>query len=626
MLLLPLPCGLLISNASAQPANDPVARLLPDQEFVMLIPADSTIDQLPVLKEMPNSDTVAQLVTGLFRESYMREAVKFYYLAQQLLVQKGDLKQFEPAYLLLSQNQGGFPRFGFYLLRGDSILDKSSAPFIELVKNNAGPEDHLGSMTQIYPHEMGHIIYHLLAKDTDTLIPAAVDIHYSTQTTDYQTAFNEGFAMHFENMARISEPDNDRRLSILTDFEEKKDFIRHKVDAYERDFSWPARMGLYRLGMLAWYQTYEDIKRFEWVSNNKIKYQNTSKIFPDPEKTLQYRNSGIQYESVLKVPQRSFATEGVIASFFSALMQSDALHYPVDSSMYAQYFGSGPSNTTIDPVVNQYMKIFYIINHHLDFTLTEKSQFLDFVAAYVDHFPDERDIILSIFKNACGYDYPIDPGKELWIMNKTHSHGILVMEQFGGITLPLYTFNLNAATEADLLTFPGIRNQDARLLVDHIRTSGPLPDYEALKTVPGIRPETVQILSDSKFDPELFKKTYDEGPPLSISSFINAGLIQFAKLSGIYGLVCIVLVIPIYFFRREDIKPLRILGIVLRYSLLLFVSVVAVVMTSFPLLYFLGGSVLILVVGVLLKKSPTQKLNYLLTSLPILVLLSYTLF
>jgi len=95
--------------------------ILKSPEFVILMPADSSINDLPVLKEKPKSDTIKQIVDELFRTSYMFNSVRLYYLAQIYLINIGKQKHIEPAYLLLSNNQGGFPKFGFYLQLGDTI-------------------------------------------------------------------------------------------------------------------------------------------------------------------------------------------------------------------------------------------------------------------------------------------------------------------------------------------------------------------------------------------------------------------------------------------------------------------------------------------------------------------------
>jgi len=203
--------------------------LIQNMRVVILSPADSIINGYPLLKVKPPEDTISEIVYNLFENSFMRQSVRLYYLIQNFLINKGELESYEPAYLLLSQNQGGFPKFGFFLFHGDSVYDKTNVHYIELVKNNNKTENHLGSMTQIYPHELGHVFYYMLSSDSDTTAMGSIDVHYSTLTTDYRTAFNEGFAIHFENMSRKFEPDTTRMYEIKEDLLEKKKQVVNKI-------------------------------------------------------------------------------------------------------------------------------------------------------------------------------------------------------------------------------------------------------------------------------------------------------------------------------------------------------------------------------------------------------------
>ncbi|MCB0804250.1 MAG: hypothetical protein KDC05_00540, partial [Bacteroidales bacterium] len=245
--------------------NQLSAQTSDSRKFVILGPTDSLVNDLAVLRKKPSDDTVCEVVYDLAATSSMNLSVKLYERIQYFLVNTGEQDQTEPAYLLLSQHQGGFPRHGFYLLQGDSLIDKSHVSYVELVKNNPGPEDHLGSMTQMYPHELGHVYYHLLTADSDSAAPGTTDIHYVTLVTDFGTAFNEGFAIHFENMARMFEPDPERKEKVLSDVILKKEKTEKRRGPFRRDFTFPGRIGFYRASMVFWYQDFEDIKRFEWV-------------------------------------------------------------------------------------------------------------------------------------------------------------------------------------------------------------------------------------------------------------------------------------------------------------------------------------------------------------------------
>jgi len=605
--------------------------LVDEMQVVILEPSDSLIDGFPLLREKPMDDTVSETVYKLFRESYMKQSVVYYYLIQNYLVSIGDLEQYEPAYLLLSKNQGGFPQFGFYLLSGDEILDKTRVPYVELVKNNPKPENYLGSMTQIYPHEMGHVFYRMLSSDSDSTAPGSIDIHYSSLTTDYRTAFNEGIAMHFENMARMFDPDTDRREAILLDVEEKKTSSAKKIEGYQRDFTWPFRIGFYRASMITWYQNYEDIKRYEWVRDADFKYANSTEIFKDPEKSLYYRNSGINKSSSLKSLQRTLATEGVIASFFVRLADFVPSKISIDSIPLKYFMAGRNTNSEFsqqpDSRTLQYLKIFYILNQHVDFSNTENSQFLDFIEGYLVEFPDEKEAVAQFFKEATGYQYPVDPGPELWVINPNHEHGMLVMDPFGAITLPFYVFNLNAATIEDLLTFDEISQEQAHHIIDHISFNGPLNNYETLNEVASLKPEITQLLIQNHFYPEIFKDVEGDLSKLKLSGLIASGITHLLLMIGIYTAIVFLIGLFIkYILKVKSVLLKNWIALGLKSFLFGLLSLVIIVLTSDPFLWFVGFGLIILILTIMLNRNKQNFIFTISTTAMCVLLFAYTIF
>lgn len=176
---------LSLGMGSAIVADDPSQGLSYDeviypkglQKFVILKPTGITKNGISVLEVFSGDAQNKKIVEELFEKSFMKESVKLYFLVQNYLINHGTLKAYEPAYLLLSNEQGGFPRFGFYLKEGKDNLDKRDVPYIELVKNNSREENTFGSMTQNYPHEMGHILYQMLSEITKFNFPHSTDVH-----------------------------------------------------------------------------------------------------------------------------------------------------------------------------------------------------------------------------------------------------------------------------------------------------------------------------------------------------------------------------------------------------------------------------------------------------------------
>jgi hypothetical protein len=103
-------------------------------------------------------------------------------------------RQPQPGYLLLSNNQGGFPRFGM-LLDGRSMPDTA---YVDLHRNG-NLTNRFGAMNQIYPHEL----LHLMVSDLLGPMPDGRDnqVHALGVRTDRVTAFSEGFAEHAQPMA-----------------------------------------------------------------------------------------------------------------------------------------------------------------------------------------------------------------------------------------------------------------------------------------------------------------------------------------------------------------------------------------------------------------------------------------
>ena len=102
-----------------------------------------------------------------------------------------------PTWLYLSVEEGGFARSGFWLREGESERFVDEA-FVDLVVDGNSITD--GSFEEIFAHELGHVFLR-------RLLPGLPQGHSRTphhgySLTDYPTAFDEGFAIHFQLLAR----------------------------------------------------------------------------------------------------------------------------------------------------------------------------------------------------------------------------------------------------------------------------------------------------------------------------------------------------------------------------------------------------------------------------------------
>ncbi len=103
-----------------------------------------------------------------------------------------------PTYLLLSQEEGGFARHGFWLEQAKGQRRLVLAGYVDLVVDHESVED--GNFEEIFSHELGHEI---LGELVGKLPPGASrNMHQSMTITDYPTAFDEGYAEHFQPLVR----------------------------------------------------------------------------------------------------------------------------------------------------------------------------------------------------------------------------------------------------------------------------------------------------------------------------------------------------------------------------------------------------------------------------------------
>ena len=160
---------------------------------IMLKATNETKDGLPVYEEQGDD----KIFMDIYNKSFIKKSVRIYGQAQQYSDLKDDI------YVVFRKNSGCYARIGFYLKKNGKLYDKRKSPYIELstgqLKENY---DSLESITQIFPHEMGHILYEITA-GYKNINQNAVDMHYSNIITEYNTAFNEGFAEHFEVISRM---------------------------------------------------------------------------------------------------------------------------------------------------------------------------------------------------------------------------------------------------------------------------------------------------------------------------------------------------------------------------------------------------------------------------------------
>ena len=184
LLLLPAP------SALAADALGVVAPVL--EEGRVLERPDPAGRAVPVVRQLQGGEIHAA-VQREAREGFTARLLELDALARGLAAPS----RREPTWLYLSPEDGGFARHGFWLLEegGERYVD---APYIDLVVDEGSLTD--GSFEEVFAHEMGHVFLRRLLPS----LPAGYSRapHHAFSLTDYPTAFDEGFAIHFQLLAR----------------------------------------------------------------------------------------------------------------------------------------------------------------------------------------------------------------------------------------------------------------------------------------------------------------------------------------------------------------------------------------------------------------------------------------
>lgn len=583
-------------------------------------------DNLPVMEEVPATDQLFKLLHQNISNSFLLPSLEIYRLCQYYLVSEGQQQEIEPAYLALTENQGGYAKQGFLLQTQDGLCPKPGTPYVDItVKAATRDINGLMSVTQLYPHEMAHVLYRLLSpEDSLDYNSRSVDMHYFSIVTDYPTAFNEGFAEHMENVARHFEKNDSIRAGIEEDMLRIEKNSRHPIRGFTRDFLFPIRMGFYKASMVNWYQKFEDYKRAEYAINGKIRYKNKSLDLRRPEDRLSYRNAGLAQEESLRNIVQFHSTEGAISAFFTALSLRNQKSNHLPDSLFAGLLEAGLASP--DPLEIQFLKYFYTLDHYLVRNNSSSSQFSDFVGAYIKSFPKEKEEVLALYKELTGMDFSPELPSSLWLLIRDFPHRMLIIDPFGAIKVPIYTFNLNAAEPDDLLSIRDLTKEEAEAIIEHRNKSGFFESLEDLKQVEGLSPGMAENISNLAFDKEIFEDTL-EGfqPELSFSSLLFVPLLH-VLLKALLHFILIFLFILYLLRKRETIKAGSLTKLSLRYLFLWLGLVILelVLLFLFPHSRALAFLPLLLftILTLLVYRRKREKRNFTLQVLLVFLLLS----
>lgn len=460
---------------------------IPPPRVVVLTDTGARRDGLPVFRR----DADAERYERVLSRGFSGRLLRLYALEQRLSHPARDPA---PAFLCLTDNQGGFPRAGFVL---DGAVHGGTA-YVDLHRRS-DLSGRPGAVDQIFPHELLHIIVADLAGEAPE--GRASQVHAIAVRTDRITAFNEGFAEHGQVMA-IDDVEGVEATHAIAADADGFARARDQFEAYRRALS--ARWSIApkaRMTFPLWFSRAEQVMRYHGVKGNLFAHD------PDvPERLYTNRAPYDAYlmENVMpgrpdgpaKSLARMLATEGVVSALFYQLVNTPSVRDTTrDHRFYAQF---GITRDQIDPLDNAYLKVFAAI-HEAGY---DASAVVD---AYGRLFPEERSGADAIRRQTLlGQDPPHAP--EIWLLNDRFAVGRSLFDQYRAMPRP-HAFDLNASSHADLA---GVVGLDPRLATA-ILAGAPFASVDDLRRVAGMTPAVLASF-------RRMKQAMDAPPPPGTSA------------------------------------------------------------------------------------------------------------
>jgi DNA uptake protein ComE-like DNA-binding protein len=449
-----------LALSSPAPANPPLLRVLSD--------TGQRHNGLPVLTRYVDADRYEAVLLKGFSGALLHV-----YLLEQRVTHPHRAPR--PAYLVLTDNQGGFPRSGFEL-DGQSYADVA---FVDLHRRST-LTGRYGAIDQIFPHELMHII----VEDFAGAPPdgPASQVHAVGVQTDRGTAFNEGLAETAQILS-IDDPDAAPDTHALAQDARGYADARARFDEYFRAMTarWNAGARA-RMTFPFWFSQSEQVLRYHAIRANLF-----SRTLESTEDGATPRSAYAAYlvENVVpapadaapKTPARMMATEGVVAALFWRVLSSHVCRATLaDIGFYSRF---GVAATDVTPLENALLKLFASVHAGGYDTVRV-------IRAYTQQHPDEAADVNAIVADVLhGQPLPVAP--ELWVRNSAFRNGRSLFDQFRAIPRA-HTFDLNAASRVDLVTVTGVDDALAR----EILRRAPFQSADDLATVPGVTPELLR--------------------------------------------------------------------------------------------------------------------------------------
>ncbi len=458
MLLHTVAAAALIALSASVASTDPQPG---GPALIVLVANGAEQDGLPVVERHPNPGPYLDELGRGFSGRLLR----LYALAQRF-ARPGMPPQ--PAYLVLTNNQGGFPRIGFHF----EGKPQPRTAYVDLHRSKSIAE-RFAAINQIYPHELLHVIVRDLAGEPRGT--GMVQMHAIGVQTDRATAFSEGFAEHVQIMAVEASGVATETARLATDAATRARAER-QLEAYRRAVS--ARWAIAPKAEMTfplWFSGTEQVLRYHAVRANSFARE---PAIPD---SLRRRDPHAGYlldnvmpgtaDGAVKSAGRLMATEGVVSALFYRFVMSEALQRRYREDGFYRAFGIAAAD--VDPLDNVYLKLFAAVRDGGYDTVAV----LD---AYVRRFPDEAAAVSDVVRSVLvGQSLPRTP--PVWLLNEEFEVGTSLFDQRRALPRP-HAFDLNAASFADLTRVRGVTPAAAAAILAH----APYRSVEDLRRVPAL--------------------------------------------------------------------------------------------------------------------------------------------
>jgi hypothetical protein len=484
-----------LATAAQLPATVPCEILIPvlDAGKTVVTAAAPDGRSYPVFRPAPAGKLVESIRTELDK-SFAQQTLRLDRYARNLIAaQPGTVRTpvgewlAAPMYLLMSAEEGGFARFGFWLENATATRKLVRSGYVDLVVSQNSVET--GDFEEIFSHELGHLIVKALTGGVGN--GPSRKMHQSMSVTDYPTAFDEGYAEHFQPLAR--DATTNAYLRKLMSGVSATDFERFWLSAAD--------------GQLRT----DGVKRNLFIHRKPLPpmaldpHPDLYRLFIDQETSTAF------LPTELKNGQEMMASEGIIATLFYRIANDDQLrkHY-LEPSFYQRFLGGhveAPAQA-VTPYENVNLKLFAAMET-LRSAERNRAPMINLVEQYAKLFPDEAKRIYTIFIEttwgatvsqqlasglahaaadgargdiaAFRQDHPFllldsiiaqvverkialdaSLGLELWVANTAFKIAPAV---WGTNRSEPLTINLNTASVAEWMTVPGVDLRMARKII-----------------------------------------------------------------------------------------------------------------------------------------------------------------